>query len=168
MHTRAVQILFTLICLVLAAAAQELVPSFGGTKAPVLLLFALYTAFRPARRWMFVALAAGALEDALNASPVPCCTFFALLAATGAHFLRPFANDLSPIWTGVCAAMVAAPIHELWISTWGVLPPGCSVIVRFFASALPAAAAGALIFAVLPSVEHRAGFEGHVQERRPR
>ena len=146
MHTRAVQILFTLICLVLAAAAQELVPSFGGTKAPVLLLFALYTAFRPARRWMFVALAAGALEDALNASPVPCCTFFALLAATGAHFLRPFA----------------------WISTWGMLPPGCSVIVRFFASALPAAAAGALIFAVLPSAEHRAGFEGHVQERRPR
>ena len=131
-------------------------------------LVALYTAFRPARRWMFVALAAGALEDALNASPVPCCTFFALLAATGAHFLRPFANDLSPIWTGVCAAMVAAPIHELWISTWGMLPPGCSVIVRFFASALPAAAAGALVFAALPAAERMIGFAIPAAGRRTR
>ena len=168
MHTRAVQIVFTLICLVLAAAAQELVPSFGGAKTPVLVLFAIYTAIRPARRWMLVAMAAGAFEDALNVSPVPCCTFFALFAATGAHFLRPFANDASPVWTGICAAMVAAPVHELWISTWGVLPPGCSVIVRFFASALPAAIAGALIFAVLPSAERRAGFDGPAPERRPR
>lgn len=168
MQTRAVQILFTLICLVLAAAAQELVPSFGGTKAPLLLLFAIYTALRPARRWMLVALASGAIEDALNGSPVPCCTFFALLAATCSHFLRPSAAELSPAWTGVCAAMVAAPVHELWISTWGVLPPGCSTIVRFFASALPAAAAGALVFAFLPSAERRAGFDGPVPERRPR
>ena len=168
MQTRVVQILFTLICLLLGAAVQELVPSFGGTATPELLIFALYTAFQPLRRWMLVALAAGAFEDALNGTPTPCCTFFTLLAATAAHFLRPVAHGLPAAGVGACAAMVAAPIHELWISTWGVLPPGCSVIVRFFASALPAAAAGALIFAVLPSAEHRAGFEGHVQERRPR
>ena len=68
MQTRAVQILFTLICLVLAAAVQELVPSFGGTKTPALLLFALYTAFQPTRRWILVALTAGAFED-----PPPVC-----------------------------------------------------------------------------------------------
>ena len=168
MQTRAVQILFTLICLVFAAAAQDLVPSFGGTKTPLLALFALYTALQPSRRWVLVSLAAGAFEDALNGSPTPCCAFFTLLAATGAHFLRPVARALPPAGVGACVAMVAAPIHELWLSTWGVLPPGCSVLVRFFASALPAAAAGALVFAVLPAAERRTGFIVPVPERRPR
>ena len=139
MQTRAVQITFTLICLVIAAAAQELVPAFGGAKTPFLALFAVYTALRPSRSWMPAALAAGAFEDALNGSPAPCCTFFTLLAATAAHFLRPVAHGLPAAGVGACAAMVAAPIHELWLSAWGVLPPGCPVLVRFFASALPAA-----------------------------
>jgi len=167
-QTRVVQILFTLICLVLAAAVQELVPSFGGTATPALLIFALYTAFQPMRRWMLVALAAGAFEDALNGSPTPCCAFFTLLAATGAHFLRPVARTLPSAGVGACVAMVAAPIHELWLSAWGVLPPGCPMLVRFFASALPAAAAGALVFAVLPAAERRTGFTVPAPERRPR
>ena len=168
MQTRAVQIIFTLICLVAAAAAQELVPSFGGTKAPLLALFSIYTALRPSRRWILVAIAAGAFEDALNGSPTPCCTFFTLLTATAAHFLRPFANDLPPMGVGACAAMVAAPVHELWLSIWGVLPPGCPVLVRFFASALPAAAAGALVFAALPAAETLAGFSVPETGRRQR
>ena len=168
MQTRAVQIIFTLICLVAAAALQELVPSFGGTKTPLLVLFAVYTAFRPSRRWMLVAIAAGAFEDALNGNPTPCCTFFALLAATGAHFLRPVTYDLPPLGVGACVAMVVAPVHELWLSIWGVLPPGCPVLVRFFASALPAAAAGALLFVVLPAAERLAGFTVPLTERRPR
>ena len=158
MQTRAVQITFTLICLVLAAAAQELVPSFGGTKVPFLAFFAVYTAFRPSRSWLSVAILAGAFEDALNGSPAPCCTFFSLLAATGAHFLRPIARDLPPAGVGAGVAMVMAPMRELWLSTWGVLPPGCPVLVRFFASALPAAAVGALMFAVLPAAERVVGF----------
>ena len=168
MQTRAVQITFTLICLVLAAAAQELVPTFGGTKTPFLALFAVYTALRPSRSWMPVALAAGAFEDALSGTPTPCCTFFALLAAMGAHFLRPVAHDLPPAGVGACAAMVAAPVRELWISTWGVLPPGCPALVRFFASALPAAAVGALVFVALPAAERLAGFTLPVTRRRPR
>ena len=167
-QTRAVQIIFTLICLVAAAAAQELVPSFGGTKAPVLALYALYTAIQPSRRWMPVAIAAGAFEDALNGSPTPCCTFFALLAATCAHFLRPLAQDLPPAGVGVCTAMLAAPVHELWLSIWGTLPPSCPILVRFFASALPAAAVGALAFVALPAAERLAGFSVPVTERRPR
>ena len=168
MQTRAVQITFTLICLVIAAAAQELVPTFGGTKTPFLALFAVYTALRPSRSWMPVALAAGAFEDALSGTPTPCCTFFALLAATGAHFLRPVAYDLPPAGVGACAAMCAAPVRELWISIWGILPPGCPVLVRFFASALPAAAAGALVFAALPAAERMIGFAIPAAGRRTR
>ena len=168
MQTRAVQITFTLICLVLAAAAQELVPAFGGAKTPFLALFAVYTALRPSRSWMPAALAAGAFEDALNGSPTPCCTFFALLAATGAHFLRPVTYDLPPAGVGVCAAIVAAPVRELWISIWGVLPPGSPVLVRFFASALPAAAVSALAFAALPAAERMIGFTMPEAGRRPR
>ena len=119
MQTRAVQITFTLICLVLAAAAQELVPAFGGAKTPFLALFAVYTALRPSRSWMPAALAAGAFEDALNGSPTPCCTFFTLL-------------------------------------------------VRFFASALPAVAAGALVFAALPAAERLIGFTLPAAGRRQR
>ena len=64
--------------------------------------------------------------------------------------------------------MVAAPVRELWISTWGVLPPGCPAFVRFFASALPAAAAGALMFAALPAVERMIGFVLPAAGRRKR
>ena len=157
-----------LICLVAAAAAQELVPTFGGTKTPMMVLFAVYTAFRPSRSWIPVAVAAGAFEDALNGNPTPCCTFFTLLATTGAHFLRPIVYDLPPSSVGVCAAMVVAPIRELWLSIWGALPPGCPVLVRFFASALPAAVAGALVFAALPAAERLVGFTMPVTRRRQR
>ena len=168
MQTRAVQITFTLICLVIAAAAQELVPTFGGTKTPFLALFAVYTALRPSRSWLPAALAAGAFEDALNGSPTPCCTFFTLLVATGAHFIRPIVHDLPPAGVGACAAMVTAPMRELWLSIWGALPPGCPLLVRFFASALPAVAAGALVFAALPAAEHVIGFTLPAAGRRQR
>ena len=167
MQTKSVQIIFTLICLVVAAAAQELVPSFCGTKAPLLVVFALYTASQQERRWLFVSLAAGAIEDALNGSPTPCCTFFSLFAATGAHFLRPFVQKLASVGVGACLAAVAAPIHELWLMTWDILPPNCPLLVRFFASILPAAALGALVFAVLPAAERVAGLSLPETERGP-
>ena len=66
------------------------------------------------------------------------------------------------------AAMVAAPVREMWLSIWGALPPGCPVLVRFFASALPAAAAGALVFAALPAAETLAGFSVPETGRRQR
>lgn len=167
MQTKTVQIIFTFICLVVAAAAQELVPSFCGTKTPLLAVFALYTAFQPGRNWLVTSLAAGAFEDALNGSPTPCCTFFTLFAATGAHFLRPFAQKLAPAAVGSCLAATAAPIHELWLMTWGLLPPDCPLLVRFFASILPAAAAGALFFAALPVAERMAGLSLSEPERKP-
>lgn len=167
MQTKTVQIIFTLICLVVAAAAQELVPSFCGTKAPLLVVFALYTASQQGRGWLFVSLAAGAIEDALNVSPTPCCTFFTLFAAMSAHFLRPFVQKLAPAAVGACLAAAAAPIHELWLMTWDILPPNCPLLARFFASILPAAAVGALVFAVLPGAERMAGLSLPASERRP-
>ena len=167
MQTKTVQIIFTLICLVVAAAAQELVPSFCGTKAPLLVIFGLYTASQQGRGWLFASLTAGAIEDALNVSPTPCCTFFTLFAAMGAHFLRPFVQKLAPAAVGASLAAVAAPIHELWLMTWDILPPNCPLLVRFFASILPAAAVGALVFAVLPGAERMAGLSLSASERRP-
>ena len=166
MQTRAVQICFTLLCLVAAAAMQELLPAFGGTKAPMLVVFAVYTAFRPSRSWIAVAVAAGALEDALNGNPSLCGTCFALLAATGAHFARAFEYDMPQAAVGAIAAAIAAPVHEIWLSTWGALPPECPLFVRFCASALPAAVAGALAFALLPAAEAFAGFDGPQSGRR--
>lgn len=167
-QTRAVQICFTLLCLVAAASMQELLPSFGGAKAPMLVVYAMYAASRPAHGWVPVAAACGAFEDALNGIPSLCCTCFALLAATAAYFARPLTRGMPPAGAGAVAAMVAAPVHELWLSSWGVLPPGCPLLVRFCASALPAAAAGALAFAFLPAAEAFAGFGGPPPERRAR
>lgn len=169
--TRAVQICFSLICLVLGAAVQEMLLSFGGAKAPVLALVALYAAFREddvsprpgaprvhSQGWIAIALMAGALEDALNCVPSGCCTLFTLLASTAARFARPFVHGLPPAATGLAAAMVSAPLHELWLAGWGALGPETPLLVRFFASALPAAAAGALLFTILPSLEHHIGY----------
>ena len=166
--TKAVQICFTLICLVAAAAMQELLPTFGGAKTPMLAVFAVYTAFRPSRNWILVAVAAGALEDALNGNTSLCGVCFALLAATGAHFARSFEYGMPQAAVGAVAAMIAAPVHEIWLSAWGALPPGCPMIVRFCASALPSAIAGALTFAFLPAAEAFAGFDGPQSGRRLR
>lgn len=177
---RAVQIAFIVLCLVLGAAVQEMLPSFGGAKAPVLALIALHAAFRnddstrpggaaePSARWLAVACAAGAFEDALNGFPVVCCLLFTLLACTAARFARPFVHELPHPVTGLASAMVAAPLHELWLSVWGVLGSGSSLVIRFFASALPAALVGVLVFTLLPCAERHAGFDGPEPERRPR
>ncbi len=168
MQTRAVQICFTLLCLVVSAAMQELLPSFGETKPPLLAIYAIYVAFQPSRRWILVAVAAGAFEDALNGTPSLCCTCFALLAATAAHFARMFEYGMHKAGIGAMAAVVAAPVREIWMSTWGVLSAGSPILIRFCASALPAAIAGALVFACLPALETAVGFSGPPPERRPR
>lgn len=180
--TKIVQILFIFLCTLLAAALQDMLPSFGGTKPPLLLALTLYWAFTEtvldsrdrktgnahalAMRWVFVAFLAGAFEDALSEFPIGCATGFFLLAGVAARLLRPFAFPLSPLALGLVSLMVAAPFHEIWLSVWGVAGTEPSLLVRAFASALPAAPTGALAFMLLPWGEQLVGFHAPKAEGR--
>ena len=177
MKTRAVQFLFFFVCTVFAAALQDMWPVFGGAKPPFLLALVLHwtIADRPtndserhpsrkrpfyAARWIPVAVFAGALEDALSGFPIGCATGFFLLAGGSMRFMRSTAATLSPAAFGLLAVTLAAPLHELWLAVWGVAGDDPAPIIRFFASAIPAAPVGAVIFFLMPRLEKNVGFEG--------
>ena len=61
---------------------------------------------------------------------------------------------------GLVSVTLAAPLHELWLAVWGVAGNDPAPIIRFFASALPAAPVGAAIFFIMPRLEKNVGFEG--------
>ena len=108
--TKIVQILFIFLCTVLAAAAQDMLPSFGGAKPPLLLALTLYWAFSEstgsvrdrasgkrrtfAVRWIFAAFVTGAFEDALSEFPFGCATGYYLLAGAAAYIFgcHPYHN----------------------------------------------------------------------------
>ena len=174
MKTELVQIVFFTIVLVLAASAQEIAPAFGGAKPPFLLLVALCEALRPepipspatARRgkrhgfrWLVVAIAAGAFADALDVLPFGCMAVFAVFACAFVRFARTAMNSLPPALVGLVVGAIAAPCQEAWLNLW--LPSGSeSVLVRFFASAPVAAAAGTALFALAPRIARSVGLDG--------
>ncbi len=181
--TKVVQSLFLLLCTVFAAALQDMLPTFGGVKPPILLAIALCWAFSEkapdirdrvaekahpfAMKWLFAALLAGAFEDALSEFPLGCATGFMLLAGIAARLLRTVTQGVLPLPLGLVATMAAAPLHEIWLSVWGVAGNDPSLLVRFFASALPAAPVGAAVFLLLPFLRRHVGFDGAVPEGRP-
>lgn len=180
--TRIVQCLFILLCTVIAAALQDMLPSFGGVKPPILLALTLHWAFSEhapdareraseksssfAVRWIFAAILAGAFENALSLFPFGCATGFMLLAGISARLSRSVSAGLVHPALGLVAVMVAAPLHEVWLCVWGVAGEDPSLFVRFFASALPAAPIGVVVFTLLPFFERHCGFDGPEVEGR--
>lgn len=169
MKTSLVQSVHIAICLVLAAALQDMSPSFGGVKPPFLQVFALHEAFtarngvrangrnpRHATQWIWTAIAAGVFMEALSGFPFGCCTGFLLPACAVARAVRRAVADIPPVALGLAAAMIFAPLQEAWLDAWGVTGGG-SAFLRFFASALPAAGTGVALFTCLPALEAFAG-----------
>ena len=175
MKTELVQIVFFTFALVLAAAVQEMTPSFGGAKPPFLLLVALAAAVRPdpvppsgaAHRakgrhhfgWLLVALAAGAFADALDELPFCCMAVFAVFACAAARLAREAVLPLPGMLAGLVIGALAAPCQEAWLNLW--MPPGSApAMVRFFASAPAAAAVGAVLFHYVPRIAGAIGLDG--------
>lgn len=173
MKTNLVQIVFCILGVVLAAALQERLPSFGGVKAPILLLLAAQNAFAEKRppatrregrprafRWMVLAAVAGAFEDALNGFPSGCGISFFLLTCLLVRVARPVMRGLPVVLAGVLVAVLAAPFHEVWLAGWGVIGDHPPLWIRFFASTLPAILTGAGLFLALPWLQRIVGFDG--------
>lgn len=171
-RTNLLQSAFIFTVVVVVAAFQDMLSSFGGAKAPLLLLAVLHWAFTEPRRntrrsaptevpyWIPAAILAGIFEDALSGFPLGCAVSFMVLAGVAARFIRRTVTDIPPAFLGLTAAILAAPLHELWLAVWGMIGDTPSLTVRFFASAFPAAPAGALMFIVLPFLELHTGFKG--------
>lgn len=173
--TDLVQTIFLAMGLVFLAALQDMLPQFGGTKAPLLQVFALYMVFAEpldgksrdrrtdgSARWLVTAGAAGFLLEALSGFPLGCCIGFLLAACALARALRQIAvASLSPVVLGAVVAMVFSLLQEVWLDAWGVTGGG-PALVRFFAGILLAAVTGATLFAILPRLERFAGLREEV------
>lgn len=171
-RTNVLQSAFILTAVIVLAALQDMLPSFGGAKAPLLLLATLHWAFTEPRRnkrrsaptelpyWIPAAILAGTFEDALSGFPIGCAISFFLLAGLAARFMRMAILGMPTAMLGFAAAILSAPLHELWMAVWGVVGDIPSPLVRFFASALPAALAGPLLFFGMSFFERHTGFKG--------
>ena len=128
--------LFLFLALVLGAGAEELLPRVWGVGAPLLLTLAVVTAPRLGLVTAgLVAVAAGAVEDAVSAlAPLTSVSFFLLAAAVVRR-------------TGVTrpVALLAYPCYQLWLSVW---TPGLNVFTRALV-ALPAGVLTAEAFALV-------------------
>lgn len=172
MKTDLVQTAFVAISLVLLAALQDMLPpGTGGSKIPLLQVFALYVALvdtespgarerRPRAprsvRWAWTAGAVGYLMETLSGLPFGSCIVFMLPVCALARMLRNIAQpDLARPLLGMAAAAAYTPLQEAWLAAWGV--GGDSAIVRFFVSGIQAILSGAGLFALLPLIERFAG-----------
>jgi len=112
--------------------------------------------------WLAVALAAGAFADSLDGLPFGCMAVFAVFACAAARLARDAALSLPPALAGLIIGALAAPCQEAWLNLW--LPSASApALVRFFAAAPAAAAAGAALFAAMPRIARHIGLDGTVQ-----
>lgn len=109
MKDEVVQFLFILVAIVIAAAAEELLPSFFGVGFPLLLSAVMVLASRVnVLPGVMAAVAAGAFEDALSSLPpmTSICFFtIAALVSRKAYFPRSFLLAVFPayaVWVGMC------------------------------------------------------------------
>lgn len=141
MKDNLLQLLFWLLVLVVGAGCEELLPKFLGVGFPILLIAVQLAACgrMPVSLALVVAVAAGALEDALSSLPVMTTASYLLIVVA---FVRGFGFPRA-------AVALTYPCYQLWLSIW-VGGLGGGVFGRLLLS-LPiglvtAAAVGFLVF----------------------
>ena len=158
MKSNAVQTVFALIALVLGAAVQDVLPPFGGAKAPILAVLSVYAALRrPLPTAISTAFAAGALADALGSLPFGCSIAFFAMTACLVRSLRDTIVGMPLPLAGVLLSAICAAALEAWYGIWGVFGNAAPATARALSAAVPAAFAGGILFCVLPSIEWAAG-----------
>ena len=110
MKDNLLQLAFWSIVLLFGAALEELLPKFFGVGFPVLLVAVQLAAFGrlPISLAVVLAVAAGALEDALSGLPaMTTASYLVLVVALVRNFGFPCA-----------AAALTYPCYQLWLSIW--------------------------------------------------
>ena len=110
MRTSLLQLLFWLLVLVVGAGLEDLLPKFLGVGFPILLVAAQVASREdlPTAVTVIVALAAGALEDALSSLPMMASASYFLLMAV---LVRGFGCSRT-------ATALTYPGYQLWLSLW--------------------------------------------------
>ena len=148
MKSKLVHLLFVFLALVLGAALEDMLPSFGGVKFPVLLGLAAAAAASDdqAPVWVMTAVAAGAFEDALAGQPALTAVVFFTAVALGVRLTR-----LPQAWT-----VVAYPAYQLWAGLL-VTGSGGGVFGRFLVAFPVGALTLAVVFGAFPYLRRKAG-----------
>lgn len=104
-----VRVVLAFAALFVGAALEDLLPVVAGVGFPVLLGLVIFAAMEwPTAVWIPVALAGGALEEALSGLPVGTGTAFFMALGTLVGWTRaPYA-----------CMLFAFPVYELWLGVW--------------------------------------------------
>lgn len=162
MRSDFINAILAVAAVVVAAAAQELSPSFCGVKPPFLLMLSLFMAVQPKKRFLRLAtaLAAGAMAEALSMMPTGSLVAFFVAVAILARVLRATGAQ----WFVVALAPAAC---EAWLAAWGV-PRSLPVAVPV--SLLLTGFAAECVFWAVPAAWRFAGVDPETQRperRRP-
>ena len=170
MRNEVVQTVFFLFVLVLAAAAQDLLPSWGGVKPPLLAAVAVYLAVtRRAPAAILGALAAGGFGDALSGLPGFCTAGFLLVVYLFARAFRRTADLGAPsALLGALLLACAAPCGEVWTWIWTGRPWAGPVAGHLFLAAVAGFAAGLVVFLLVGWTEGLAGARAEPDEEEAR
>lgn len=145
-----VQFLFVILAIVVAAAAEELLPTFGGVGFPFLLSLTLVLSPRlSVLACVMMALGAGAFEDSLSSlPPMTAACFFTVAALVSRMSLLPLAFLLALF-----------PLFELWAVLRMMSPMG-DVFARMLVSLPLGAVALGTVLVAGEWTARKAGLDG--------
>ena len=101
--------MFGSLALVLGAGCEELLPKMLGVGFPILLMVVVFLSVRfGLLLTVFLAIAAGAMEDAVSSlTPMTSVSFFLIVSVLVRRFGLPY-----------LASMLVFPCYQLWLSVW--------------------------------------------------
>ena len=140
---------FSLLVIVVGAAAEELLPKFFGVGFPVLLAAAAFTALRrPAVVAALFAVAAGGTSDALSSLP----------PMTGAGFLLLLVLLVQALPFPWLLAFLVYPVYQVWLAVWSSAIGG-EIYMRVLLSIPVGAVTALVVSAVLAWCERKAAVD---------
>ena len=142
--------MFGFLALVMGAGCEELLPKFFGVGFPMLLTVVVFLSARfGLLMTVFLAIAAGALEDAVSSlTPMTSVSFFLIVSVLVRRFGLPH-----------LAAALVFPCYQLWLSVW---MGGLNVFTRILV-AIPIGSLTALVVSAV--FTHALGKAEEVDER---
>lgn len=177
MRNSVVQILFYIVVTVISAAVQDMLPAVFGIKPPVMLAVAISFALHEADVsavsrvsksfgiiWMVYAFIIGSTSDALGCLPAGCDAGFFLLACVALRMIGNYVNEMPRFTLSLISLLVVVPLHETWMSAWGVAGIGAGNPFHSLLSIFPSLMTGLVVFPVMPILEKWAGLDKDSQE----